>query len=89
MYRPIEHAAQNGHLEVVKLLASHADIDKKYFVSAIDQATKNNHDDVCHYLSSLSDINAKDENGYTRLHHALMVILKKYPDSLIWVPMSI
>jgi ankyrin repeat protein len=67
---PIEIAAENGHLPIVKSLAAHPEIDKSSFVGAIDRATANHHDDIKTYLMSLIDANARDGYGYSLLDNA-------------------
>ncbi len=64
-------AAENGHLEVVKQLASHPHINPAALVSAFNKAREKRHNENADYLYSILDVNQLDLNGNALIHEAV------------------
>lgn len=70
-HTPIILAASKGHLDIVRMLAEHPNVNKKIIVKAIEEARNNKHEEVAAYLFEQQDVNAIDESGETLLHKAV------------------
>lgn len=63
-------AANNGFIDVVRLLAEHPNIDKKTRLEASKEAHTKGHVTIADYLDSLVDVTETDHNGNALIHHA-------------------
>lgn len=69
---PIVAAVKHGHLEIVKLLARHPEIDLKVRYQALLIAEDSNLSEIVKFLKPLHTVNDLNMNGNTLLHHAVM-----------------
>ena len=68
---PLVASARKGHEGVVRLLAEHPKIDKKYIPSALKAAEAANRESTAEYLRSKMDVNDPDAERNRRIHYAI------------------
>ena len=70
-FSPIYYAAKNNRDEIVEILGTHPSITNEELAEALQIAKKKQNNGTVHLIESLVNVDLTDDEGNTRLHHAV------------------